>query len=209
MLIASFPFTINWSQKHVPAILTMAQASQDEGTALAKVLFGDYNPGGHLVRTWPRSASQLPPRMDYDIRDGYTYMYFKGRPLYPFGYGLSYTTFKFSSLRTASPTLAPDGTATVTVDVTNTGSLAGDEVVQLYVHHDHSLVSRPNQELEGFQRVSIAPGQTKTVSLQLPASRLAYWDVNTHKFTVEKEPVTLSIGDSSADLPLHTTLQVQ
>jgi beta-glucosidase len=88
MLIASFPFTINWSEENLPAILTMAHASQDEGTALAKVLFGDYNPGGHLVRTWPASAHQLPPRMDYNIRDGYTYMYFKGRPLYPFGFGL-------------------------------------------------------------------------------------------------------------------------
>ncbi len=102
MLISSFPYTINWTQEHVPAILTMAHASQDEGTALAQVLFGDYNPGGHLVRTWPKSADQLPPRMDYNIRDGYTYMYFKGEPLYPFGFGLSYTTFKFSDLRTSS-----------------------------------------------------------------------------------------------------------
>jgi beta-glucosidase len=77
LLISSFPFTINWTEEHVPAILHMAHASQDEGTALAKVLFGEYNPGGHLVETWPRSADQLPPRMDYNIRDGYTYMYFR------------------------------------------------------------------------------------------------------------------------------------
>ena len=95
MLISSFPYDINWTEANVPAILHMAHSSQDEGTALAKVLFGDYNPGGHLVETWPKSADQLPPSMDYNIRDGYTYMYFKGEPLYPFGFGLSYTTFKY------------------------------------------------------------------------------------------------------------------
>ncbi|HEV2325666.1 MAG TPA: glycoside hydrolase family 3 C-terminal domain-containing protein [Terracidiphilus sp.] len=209
MLIASFPFTINWSEANLPAILTMAHASQDEGSALAKVLFGDYNPGGHLVRTWPKSADQLPPRMDYKIREGYTYMYFKGQPLYPFGFGLSYTSFKFSNLRTSSPDLASTGTVTVSVDVTNTGSRAGDQVVQLYVEHLHSAVSRPHEELEGFQRVSLEPGQTKTVSIELPAARLAYWDVQTQTFRVEHEPVSLMIGDSSADIALKTTIQVE
>lgn len=209
MLIASFPFAINWSEANVPAILTMAHASQDEGTALAKVLFGDYNPGGHLVRTWPESADQLPPRMDYNIRDGYTYMYFKGRPLYPFGFGLSYTTFKFSNLRTSSSRMASDGNLTISVDVTNTGSRMGDQVVQLYAEHLHSAVPRPREELEGFQRVSLDPGQTKTVSIELPASRLAYWDVQSQAFRVEHEPVSLMIGDSSADIVLKTTVQVE
>ena len=209
MLIASFPFTINWSEENVPAILTMAQSSQDEGTALAKVLFGDYNPGGHLVRTWPKSADQLPARMDYNIRDGYTYMYFKGEPLYPFGFGLSYTTFKFSNLHTSALQLGRGGDLTVTVDVTNTGSRSGDEVVQLYVAHPHSLIPRAREELEGFERVSLDPGQTKTITLPLAASQLAYWDIDSHGWRLEKEPVTVSIGDSSADLPLTTTLQVE
>ncbi len=209
MLMASFPFTINWSEAHAPAILTMAQASQDEGTALAKVLFGEYNPGGRLVRTWPKSADQLPPRMDYNIHDGYTYMYFKGQPLYPFGFGLSYTTFKLSNLRTSSERMAKDGSVTVSVDVTNTGSRAGEEVVQLYVQHLHSAVSRPREELEGFERVSVDAGQTKTVSIELPASRLAYWDVETHGFRVEQEPVSVMVGDSSADIELKTTVQVE
>ncbi len=209
MLIASFPFTINWSEANVPAILTMAHASQDEGTALAKVLFGDYNPGGHLARTWPQSADQLPPRMDYNIRDGYTYMYFQGQPLYPFGFGLSYTTFKFSNLRTSTQRLAKDGSVTVKVDVTNIGSRAGDEVVQLYVRHLHSSVSRPAEELEGFTRVSIDPSQTRTVSIQLLAPRLAYWDVHSHAFRVEREPVSLMIGDSSVDIALKSTIQVE
>ena len=208
MLITSFPFTINWSQAHVPAILTMAHSSQDEGTALAQVLFGDYNPGGHLVSTWPKSADQLPPRTDYNIRDGYTYMYFKGEPLYPFGFGLSYTTFKFNNLRTSSPRLAKDGTATVSVDVTNTGTRAGEEVVQLYVKHLHSAVPRPNQALEGFERVRIAAGETKTVSIKLTAAQLAYWDTHSQTFRVESEPVRVMIGDSSANTVLDTTIQV-
>ena len=135
ILVSSFPFAINWSQAHVPAILHMTHASQDEGTALAKVLFGDYNPGGHLTTTWPKSLDQLPPMMDYNIRDGRTYMYFKGEPLYPFGFGLSYTTFRYSNLKTSTPSAAADGTVTVSVDVTNTGARTGDAVVQLYVKH--------------------------------------------------------------------------
>ena len=147
--------------------------------------------------------------MDYNIRDGHTYMYFKDEPLYPFGFGLSYTTFKFSNLKTSSPRLAKDGTVNVSVDVTNTGGRAGDEVVQLYVKHLHSAVERPREELEGFQRVTIDPGQTKTVQIAVPASRLAYWDTKTQAFRVEAEPVSLMIGDSSANLPLSTTIHVE
>ncbi|HUA97194.1 MAG TPA: glycoside hydrolase family 3 C-terminal domain-containing protein [Terracidiphilus sp.] len=208
-LIASFPYTIDWSEANVPAILTMAQSSQDEGTAVARILFGDDNPGGHLVRTWPRSADQLPPRMDYDIRDGYTYMYFKGEPLYPFGFGLSYTTFRFSNLRTSATDLAQDGAVNVSVDITNTGSRAGDDVVQLYVSWPHPQVVRPREELEGFQRVTVDPGQTKTVTIALKASQLAFWDVGTHAFRVLAEPVRLMVGDSSANLPLDTTVNLQ
>ncbi len=209
ILVSSFPFAINWSQEHVPAILHMTHASQDEGTALAKVLFGEYNPGGHLVETWPKSTDQLPPSMDYNIRDGYTYMYFKGEPLYPFGFGLSYTTFKFANLKTSAPTVAKDGTLTVSVDVTNTGSRTGDAVVQLYVAYPHAKVDRPRQELEGFQRVTVEAGQLKTVDIPLPASRLAYWDTKAGAFKVEAEPVKLMVGDSSANLPLNATVKVE
>ncbi|MGB7191356.1 MAG: fibronectin type III-like domain-contianing protein, partial [Acidobacteriaceae bacterium] len=191
-----------------PAILHMAHSSQDEGTALAHVLFGDYNPAGHLTETWPVSLAQEPPMDDYNIRDGRTYMYFKGKPLYPFGYGLSYTTFRFANIRTSAPRLAKDGAITVSVDVTNTGSRAGDAVVQLYVKHLKSKVQRPREELEGFQRVSLAPGETKTVQIPLKASQLAYWDEQQGSFVVEAEPVKLMIGDSSADIKLATTVPV-
>ena len=121
VLISSYPFAINWPQEHVPAIVHMSQNSQELGSALADVLFGDYNPAGRLVQTWPKSLDQLPPMMDYNIRNGRTYMYFKGEPLYPFGYGLSYTTFKYSNLKTSAETLAKDGSITVSVDVENSG----------------------------------------------------------------------------------------
>ena len=172
ILVSSFPFAINWTQSNVPAILHMAHSSQDEGTALAKVIFGDYNPGGHLVTTWPKSVDQLPAMMDYDIRHGRTYMYFKGEPLYPFGYGLSYTTFSYANMKASSAAMASDGTITVSVDVTNTGSRTGDEVVQLYVKHLKSKVERPVEELKGFQRVTLKPNETKTVQISLKASTL-------------------------------------
>jgi len=209
ILVSSFPYTINWSQANIPAILHMTHASQDEGTALAQVLFGDYNPGGHLVETWPASEDQLPPMMDYDIRHGRTYMYAKGQPLYPFGYGLSYTTFGYAHLRTEAPSLSKTGTATVDVDVTNTGHVAGDTVVQLYVAYPKSKVSRPRKSLQGFKRVTLAPGETKTVQIPLAASQLAYWNTAKQAFTVESEPVTLMVGSSSADIKLTRALPVR
>jgi beta-glucosidase len=209
VLISSFPFTINWSQEHAPAILHMAHSSQDEGTALAEVLFGDYNPGGHTVVTWPRSIDQLPPMMDYNIRDGRTYMYFKGDPLYPFGFGLSYTTFKYSNLRTISPRLAKDGTLTVSADVTNTGTREGDAVVQMYVQHMGTKVQEPHEALKGFKRVTVAAGATKTVEIPLKAETLAWWDEKQSGWKVESEPVRVMIGDSSADMLLNTTIHVE
>jgi beta-glucosidase len=187
----------------------MTHASQDEGTAIAQVLFGDYNPGGHLTTTWPKSLDQLPPMMDYNIRHGRTYMYFKGEPLYPFGYGLSYTTFAYSNLKASSPSLGQDGTLSLSVDVKNTGQRAGDAVVQLYAKHLRSKVERPSEQLEGFQRVSLRPGETRTITISLRASNLAYWNEKQQKFVLEPEPVELMIGDSSADIKLKTQVQVQ
>ncbi len=140
------------------------------------MLFGDYNPAGRLVQTWVRSLDQLPPMMDYDLRHGRTYMYFPGEPLFPFGYGLSYTTFAYSRLRTSASRMGRDGEITVSLNVKNTGGRAGDEVVQLYVRHEGSKVERPRKELRGFERVSLQGGETKTVQMKLRAASLAYWD---------------------------------
>jgi beta-glucosidase len=147
--------------------------------------------------------------MDYNIRDGRTYMYFKGEPLYPFGFGLSYTTFKFSNLRPSAPSLSKDGSVNVSVDVTNTGSRAGDAVAQMYVHHIGIKVEEPDKALKGFARVSLAPGETKTVTLPLKAAALAWWDQKLPGWRVEPEPVKVMIGDSSADILLTTTVRVE
>lgn len=209
VLVSSFPYTINWSQEHVPAILHMAHASEDEGTAIAKVLFGDYNPGGHLVTTWPASIDQLPPMMDYNIRDGRTYMYFKSKPLYAFGYGLSYTTFRYDHLQLDHDTLHAGGEISVSVDVTNTGKRDGDDVVQLYVAHQGSAVPRAIEELKGFARVHVAAGQTEPVTISLHADDLRFWDTARHQWALEHDNVELRIAAASDDIRLRKTLAVQ
>jgi beta-glucosidase len=208
VLIASFPFSIQWTQDNIPAILHLAHNSQEEGNALADALFGDYNPGGRLVVTWPRSLDQLPPMMDYDIRHGHTYMYFKGKPLYAFGFGLSYTTFEYSNLRTSAARISQGGEITVSFDVHNTGARAGDEVVQLYVKHTGSKVERANEELKGFKRISLGPGEKQTVRLALKASALAYWDISKGTFVLEPDQVNIMVGSSSEDIRLRATLSV-
>ena len=208
VLVSSFPYTINWAQEHVPAILHMAHNSEEEGPAIADALFGKYNPGGRLVVTWPKSIDQLPLLMDYNIRDGRTYMYFKGEPLYPFGYGLSYTTFGFSHLDLSSPTIKNDGQVTVSVDVKNEGKRAGDEVVQMYVSYPDSKVSRPREQLVGFQRIHLEPGASQTVRLPLSAKGMAYWDETAGHFVVEPGTVKVLIGSSSADIHLQKSLLV-
>jgi beta-glucosidase len=208
VLISSFPYAINWTQQNVRAILHMTHSSQEEGNALADVLFGDYNPAGRLVQTWPRSLDQLPPMMDYDIRHGSTYMYFKGEPLYSFGYGLSYTTFAYSNLRVTPNALSMKGSINVTVDVKNAGSRFGEEVVEMYVKHVNSSVARPRLELKGFTRIALAPGQKRSVTFALPAERLGYWNVRAHRFKIENDRVEIAIGGSSADLRLKKIIQV-
>jgi len=209
VLISSFPYAINWTQDNVPAIVHMALNSQEEGNALADVLFGDYNPAGRLVQTWPRSLDQLPPMMDYDIRHGRTYMFFKGEPLYPFGYGLSYTSFSYSNLRTNAKSLHANGSILVKVDLKNTGSRAGEEVVQLYVKHPNSSIQRPLQELKAFRRLALRPGETRTVTFELKGEQLSYWDVSRRKFVVESGSSQLMIGSSSADIKLKKPVSVE
>src|SRR5215207_2932106 len=207
VLRASFPYAINWTQENVPAIVHLANNSQEEGNALADVLFGDYNPAGRLVQTWPRSIEQLPPMLDYDIRRGRTYMYFKGEPLYPFGHGMSYTTFVYSRPRV--PAVIPaDGSVTVSFDLRNTGRRAGEEVVQMYVRHLDSKVERPRKELKGFARVGLNPGESKAVSLTLKAEQLAYWDESQHRFAVEDDTVQILICSSSTDIRLARSTRV-
>jgi len=208
VLLNGSALAINWAQEHVPAIVEAWYPGQAGGSAIADVLFGDYNPGGRLPVTFYRSVDDLPGFEDYSMA-GRTYRFFNGPPLYAFGHGLSYTTFAYDSLRVSSDTVAADGSVTVRVNVTNTGQRAGDEVVQLYVQHLASAVSRPRQDLKGFKRIALKPGETRTVEFTLAASALAYWNVTTHGWTVEAEPVRLEIGASSADIRLSRVIRVR
>lgn len=199
----------NQPQGGVPAIVYMAHSSQEEGNALADVLFGDFNPGGRLAQTWVKSVKDLPEMLDYNIRkSGRTYMYFKGEPLYPFGYGLSYTTFKYSNLRTSAPAVSGKGQVTVSLTLQNSGTRLGDEVVQLYVQHVGSAVERPIKQLRGFKRVTLKPGEIQTVQIPLKGADLAYWDETKQSWTVEKDKVKVMVGASSADIRLDQTIDV-
>jgi beta-glucosidase len=207
-LISSFPYAINWTQEHVPAIVHMAQNSQETGTALADVLFGDYNPAGRLTQTWIKDISDLPELLDYNIRNGRTYMYFKGKPLYAFGHGLSYSTFKYNSVESYSETIAKNGELKITVSVTNTGTKDGDEVIQLYVKQLQSKVERPEKELKTFQRVFFKAGETKNVSLVLKAKDLEYWNTAKQQFELEKNTIEIQIGSASDKILLNKTIKV-
>jgi beta-glucosidase len=209
VLISSFPYALGWVQENVSAILHMSHSSQEEGNAIADVLFGDYNPAGRLVATWVKSLDDLPPMMDYDIRKGRTYMYFKGEPLYPFGFGLSYTTFAYSNLRTSADAVSASGEIAVSVDVRNTGQRAGDEVVQMYVTQLNSAVERPIKALRGFQRIALQPGETRTVRLPLKGQDLTYWDVSAQRFVVEPGTLNIVLGGSSASVRVEKTIEVR
>jgi len=207
-LVASYPLAINQADQTVPAILYSSHGGQELGHFLADVLFGDYNPGGRLTATWFKSVNDLPPMTDFDIRKGRTYWYFQGQPLYPFGYGLSYTTFAYSNLTVTPGAAGLADTLLVTVDVRNTGQRAGDEVAQLYTHALGSKVQRPLQELKRFARITLQPGESQTVSFALPVSEIDYWDVRRSAFSVETGTVELRVGASSRDIRLTAQVQV-
>lgn len=207
VLLSSFPYAINWTQEHIPAIVHLAQNSQELGSALADVLLGDFNPAGRLVQTWPKSLDQLPPMMDYNLRHGRTYLYSQETPLYPFGYGLSYTSFAYADLALSAATIEPAGTVDVTFKVTNAGTRTGEEVVQMYLAYPGSGVSRPQKALAGFARITFAPHETQTVTLPLAASQMSYWESDTQQFVLENGTVQVLIGSSSADIKLTAEIK--
>jgi beta-glucosidase len=205
----SYPDTINWEQANVPAILHTTHAGQETGHALADVLFGDYDPSGRLTQTWYASDAGLPSILDYDISaTDMTYQYYRGTPLYPFGFGLSYTSFAYRDLRLSSPVVDARGTVRVSVDVTNTGSRAGTDTVQMYSHERQSRETQPNEQLRGFARVTLAPHQTRTVTIDMPADQLAFWDYTRNMSVVESGSYDLSVGDSATHTPLSAPLAV-
>jgi beta-glucosidase len=208
VLMSGSAVAINWAQEHIPAILEAWYGGQAAGGALADVLFGEYSPAGRLPVTFYKSVEDLPRFDDYRMA-GRTYRFFKGTPLYPFGFGLSYTTFAYKNLRTSASTLGANDTLIVRVDVTNTDHRTGEEVAQLYVRHLGSRVERPNEDLRGFTRVPLKPGETRTVEFSVPASSLAYWSPATHRWVVETESVEVAVGGSSTNIRLRRTIQVE
>ncbi len=200
---------------HVAALMMAWYPGMEGGNAIAEVLFGDVNPSGKLDVTVPRAADQLPPfvndqsEVEYGYYHGYRYVDKNGLdPRYPFGFGLSYTSFAFRNLRLAASRIAPNAQVRASVDVQNTGTIAGDEVVQLYVGYEGSRVDRPVRDLKAFQRVTLAPGETKTVALTFPATDLAFWDVTANAFVVEPIDYVVETGSSSRDLPLQARFSV-
>ncbi|HEU5472252.1 MAG TPA: glycoside hydrolase family 3 C-terminal domain-containing protein [Actinophytocola sp.] len=205
----SYPTTLNWEQQNVPAILWTTHAGAETGHAVADVLFGAVNPAGRLTQTWYRSDADLPSILEYDIiKTDRTYLYYRGDPLYAFGHGLSYTTFRYGDIRLSDTRVRPNGTVEVSVRVTNTGRRAGDEVVQLYTHQRTSRDKQPVAQLRAFQRVHLEAGQSKTVRLRLPAADLAHWDVTRGRWVVESATHDVLVGASLADIRQRTTLRV-
>ncbi len=215
VLLNGRPLSINWAAAHVPAILEAWEPGTEGGHAVADILFGDASPGGKLPVAFPRKASHAPlyyaRNLTHSPEDHprYNPRYWDGlpTPLYPFGFGLSYTTFAITNLKVATPQVKVGASVTVTVDVTNTGTMAGDEVVQLYLHQQAGSDSRPMRELKGFERVTLQPGEAKTVAFTLGPAELSYWSTSAGQWVQDAAGFDLWAG-SDSQAALHTTFTV-
>jgi beta-glucosidase len=205
-LLHGRPNSINTIAENVPAILDGWYLGQETGTAVADVLFGDYNPGGKLPITVPRSTGQLPDYYYQKPSAKREYLGSTTKPLYPFGWGQSYSTFRYANLRLSPESIGPQGKTAVSVDVTNAGKIRGDEVVQLYIRDEVSSVTRPVKELRGFQRITLSPGETKTVEFSLGPGELSFLNREMHR-VVEPGTFAIMVGGNSDEL-LKTKLTV-
>ena len=195
---------VSWAAEHIPAIVEAWYPGQAGGTAVADVLFGDYNPAGRLPVTFYQSVADLPPFADYRV-DGRTYRYFQGDPLYPFGHGLSYTTFAYENLQISQTEVEAGGKVTIRLEVTNSGPCAGDEVVQLYIRQAEG--ARSAMKLKGFQRLSLDPGECKTITFHLHTNQLGLYD-EAMRYMVQPQTVELLLGRSAKDLPLAGKFEI-
>jgi len=215
VLLNGRPLSINWAAENIPAILEAWEPGSEGGHAVADILFGNANPGGKLPVTFPRSGSHAPlyyaRNLTHSPEDSpkYNPRYWDGlpTPLYPFGFGLSYTTFSITDLKVSAAQVKVGDTVTVTANVTNTGKVAGDEVVQLYSHQKFGSDSRPMRELKGFERITLNPGENKTVTFQLGPSELGYWSTNLGKWVQDAAAFDLWVGSDSL-ATLHADLVV-
>ncbi len=199
VLLNGRPLSVNSVAAHANALIEGWYLGQQTGTAMADILFGDVNPGGKLPVTIPRSVGQLPMFYNYKPSAHRGYLFDTVKPLFPFGYGLSYTTFDVGAPHLSTPSIRTNGSVDVSVDVRNTGQRQGDEVVQLYVHQQVASVTRPVKELKGFKRVTLAPGETKTVTFTLAPDALRFWNKDM-KRVVEPGQFDIMVGDNSVDL---------
>jgi beta-glucosidase len=215
VLLSGRPLSINWAAEHVPAILEAWEPGTEGGHAVADILFGDVNPSGKLPVSFPRSGNHAPLYYARTLTHlpehlpNYRSRYWDGlpTPLYPFGFGLSYTTFSITNLKVSAPQVKVGQSVTVTADVTNTGQVSGDEVVQLYIHQQWGSDSRPMRELKGFERVTLQPGETRTVTFRLGPDELRYWSSNAGRWIQEPAAFDIWVGaDSLASL--HEDLEV-
>ena len=199
VLIAGGSLAVNWIQENIPAIVNAWYPGEQGGNAIADVLFGNYNPAGRLPLTYYKSTDDLPAFNDYEIFNGRTYMYFQKKPLYPFGFGLSYTSFSYSNIRVDKPSFSPGDSISVSVDIKNTGKFDGDEVVQLYLQQKSSTVKLPQKQLKAFRRISINVGESKTVNFMLCRRDMAYWN-DKNEFVLEPGAFNIQVGSSSEDI---------
>ena len=212
VLLNGRPLDITWASDHVPAILEAWYPGTEGGDAIADLLMGDANPGGKLPLTWPRSVGQIPIYYSQNLTQipndtGNRYWDASSAPLYPFGYGLSYSTFTLDNLKLDVAAMRPTGAMNVSIDVENKSPTAGDEVVQLYTHQRSASASRPRRELKGFTRVHLAAGEKRTVTLTLAAADLGFWSPQTHQWSVEPGDFDLWVGDDST-AQTHTNFSI-
>lgn len=200
--------SVNWAKQHIPAIVECWYPGEEGGTALADVLFGDYNPAGRLPVTFYQSISDIPPFDDYRM-EGKTYRYFKGEPLFAFGNGLSYTRFDYTGITAGSNALLAGESVRLNVTVTNSGGYDGDEVVQVYLRQPESVASRPLQSLAAFKRIHLKKGESKALSLEIPATQLRHFDGKIGDYAIASGKYELLVGAASNDIRGKVTVEIK
>ena len=200
LYIEGRPLNKNWADENANALLTAYYPGEQGGNAITDVLFGDYNPAGRLPVSVPRHVGQLPVNYNKPAPAAHDYVEMSAKPLYPFGYGLSYTTFEYSNLKII-------GNNQVQCTITNTGNRKCDEVVQLYLHHRYSSVVQPERQLIAFKRITLEPGESRQVTFHLDSDALSIVDANL-QWTVEPDTVDILIGSSSQDIRLEGTINI-
>jgi beta-glucosidase len=215
VMVSSYPYAVNWEKEHIPAMIYSSHAGPELGHAIADVLYGYYNPAGRTPMTWYQSVHELPDIMDYDIiQNDMTYLYYKGEPLYPFGYGLSYSTFEYRNMKLEK---VVDNNSKqynkpvikLSVEIENTSKVDGEEVVQLYVKANNSRVKRPLRQLCGFQRIMLKSGEITEVTFTIKESELEFYDVTREKFCIETGDYSFMVGASSLDIRLEETIHIE